>query len=88
MMASSAEQLKEKLQKALEATHVTVDDISPGLCGTSFKVVVVSSKFEGKSKLQQQRLVNGALAEEMSQIHALTQKTYTPEAWKKVNADD
>jgi len=87
-MALSADTLKEKLLKTLEATYVNVEDISPGMCGTSFNVVVVSSKFEGKSRLQQQRLVNGALMEEMPSIHALTQKTYTPELWKKKNAAD
>ena len=84
-MAVSAENLKLKLQKALEATYVDVEDISPGMCGTSFNVVVVSTQFEGKSRLQQQRLVNGVLAEDMPNIHALTQKTYTPESWKKHN---
>ena len=88
MAGIGAELLKEKLQKALETIHVEVEDISPEMCGTSFNVVVVSAKFEGKSRLQQQRMVNSVLAEEMPSIHALTQKTYTPESWKKYNATD
>ena len=87
-MSISADSLKEKLEKSLEATHVNVEDISPDMCGTSFNIVIVSPQFAGKSRLQQQRMVNSALADEMSQIHALTQKTYTPEAWKKLNSAD
>ena len=86
MALLSAERVKEKLQKALEATHVIVDHKYSDMCGSRFNVVVVSSKFEGKSVIQQQRMVNGALAEEMPRMHALTQKTYTPEAWKKINS--
>ena len=85
-MALSANCIKEKLQKTLEAEHVDVEDISPNMCGTSFNVIVVSSQFIGKSRLQQQRMVNAALSEEMDSIHALTQKTFTPESWKKKNS--
>ena len=84
-MALTADGIKERLIQSLEAEHVEVEDISPDHCGTSFNAVVVSSKFEGKARLQQQRLVNAALAEELKQIHAFTLKTYNPEAWKKRN---
>ncbi|XP_078488485.1 bolA-like protein 2 [Ciona intestinalis] len=84
-MALTAETLKDKLTKELSAEFVDVKDISPDMCGTSFHAVVVSPQFVGKARLQQQRMVNSALAEEMSSIHAFTQKTYTPEAWKKAN---
>lgn len=86
-MAVSSESLKQKLQKSLEPTYMDVEDISPGMCGTSYNIVVVSSQFVGKSRLQQQRMVNSVLAEDMPNIHALTQKTYTPEGWKKQNLD-
>jgi len=38
----------------------------------------------GQSLLQRQRLVNEVLKEEMTQIHALTQKCCTPEQWEKM----
>lgn len=79
----SAEDIKEKLEKALQATYVNVEDISPNMCGTSFNVIVVSEKFAGKSRLEQQRMVNDILSEEMKSIHAFTQKTYTPAVWEK-----
>lgn len=79
----TSDQLKDKLQNGLDAAYVQVDDISPNMCGTSFNVIVVSKEFAGKSRLDQQRMVNELLSEEMKSIHAFTQKTYTPEAWEK-----
>ncbi len=34
------------------------------------------------------RLVNEILKEEMKEIHALTQKTLTPEQWNKLSDDN
>ncbi|CAN0047442.1 unnamed protein product [Lampetra planeri] len=85
-MAITAEALKEKLEKELDASYVEVDDISPTMCGASFKVLVVSAKFEGKPLLQRHRLVNAALVEELKEIHAFQQKTLTPEQWQKEKA--
>ncbi|KAJ8794928.1 hypothetical protein J1605_018744 [Eschrichtius robustus] len=48
-------------------------------CVSSFRVFVVSAKFEGKPLLQRHRLVNTCLAEELLHIHAFEQKTLTPE---------
>lgn len=82
---TSSDDIKDKLQKALQASYIHVDDLSPNMCGTSFNVVIVSELFVGKSRLEQQRMVNDAIAEEMKSIHAFTQKTYTPAAWEKKN---
>jgi stress-induced morphogen len=46
-------------------------------------VVIVSEKFIGKSLLERHRLVNSCLEQEIKQIHAFSQKTYTPEQWEK-----
>lgn len=58
-----------------------VVDISDG-CGQSYEVIVVSSLFEGKNTLARHRLVNEAAKELILQIHAFSQKTYTPQQWK------
>ncbi|NP_001165331.1 bolA family member 2 [Xenopus tropicalis] len=79
--ALSAESLREKLTRELQAEHVEVQDTSPNHCSTSFKVLVVSPLFEGKALLQRHRLVNGCLAEELRAIHAFEQKTLTPAQW-------
>ena len=46
---------------------------------THFRVEIVAAAFEGKSRLERQRLVYAALASEMAnQIHALSLVTRTP----------
>ncbi|XP_077880236.1 bolA-like protein 2 isoform X2 [Ictidomys tridecemlineatus] len=54
-MELSADYLREKLQRDLEAEHVEVEDTTPGRCATSFRVLVVSAKFEGKPLLHRHR---------------------------------
>ncbi|XP_074480184.1 bolA-like protein 2 [Sebastes fasciatus] len=82
-MAITADHIRDKLIKELEAAHVDVEDTSPNRCAASFKVLVVSSKFEGKPLLQRHRMVNMCLVEELKEIHAFEQKTLTPEQWEK-----
>ncbi|XP_066840320.1 LOW QUALITY PROTEIN: bolA-like protein 2 [Anser cygnoides] len=50
-------------------------------CAASFRVLVVAAAFRGKGLLQRHRLVNEALAAELGRIHALEQRTLTPEQW-------
>ncbi|KAK3819501.1 MAG: bola protein [Benniella sp.] len=66
----------------LSATHVEVVDVSGG-CGQSFDIKIVSKEFEGVSTLQRHRMVNNALKEEISHLHAFSQKTFTPSQWLK-----
>ncbi|KDO31412.1 hypothetical protein SPRG_04027 [Saprolegnia parasitica CBS 223.65] len=75
-MVTTAE-LSAKLEAALQVTYIQVEDNSDG-CGTKFSVIVVSPLFEGMGLLQRQRAVNEALKEEMTSIHALQMKTWTP----------
>lgn len=53
--------------------------------GVHFEATVISEAFAGQSLLQQHRLVYAALGGRMEreEIHALSLKTYTPEAWQK-----
>ncbi|TDH00015.1 hypothetical protein EPR50_G00200060 [Perca flavescens] len=82
-MAITADHIRDKLIKELAAVHVDVEDTSPNRCAASYKVLVVSSQFEGKPLLQRHRMVNTCLAEELKEIHAFEQKTLTPEQWEK-----
>uniref|UniRef100_V9LKG6 BolA-like 2 n=1 Tax=Callorhinchus milii TaxID=7868 RepID=V9LKG6_CALMI len=86
MAAFTADSIKEKLTKELEAEYVEVVDTTAIKCSTSFRVLIVSPQFEGKSLLQRHRLVNHCLREEMKEIHAFEQKTLTPEQWEKQGA--
>jgi len=83
-MAITAEGLREKLVAALNAIHCEVEDLSDG-CGAKISAVIVSEQFEGKALLQRHRLVNSVLEEELKIIHAFSQKTLTPEQWRKQN---
>lgn len=46
----------------------------------------MSPKFEGKTLLARQRLVNGVLKEEIKAIHAWSPRCLTPEQWEKERA--
>lgn len=82
------EMIEEKLRKELETTHLEVLDVSACGCGAKFQAVIVSPKFEGKPLLQQHRLVNTVLEEELQSIHAFQMKTMTPQAWEKKQAEE
>lgn len=71
--------IKENLPNVV---YVKVIDLSDG-CGSKFEVIVVSDEFLGKPLLAQHRLVHKAIEAERAQIHALTLKTKTSEAWNK-----
>jgi acid stress-induced BolA-like protein IbaG/YrbA len=52
--------------------------------GQHFQAVVVSSAFEGKSRVQRHQLVYQALGDRMrEEIHALSMQTLTPEEAKQ-----
>ncbi|KAJ8416619.1 hypothetical protein AAFF_G00324970 [Aldrovandia affinis] len=85
-MEITADHIRNKLTTEFGAVHVEVEDTSPNHCAASFKVLVVSSQFEGKVLLQRHRMVNTCLAEELKEIHAFEQKTLTPEQWEKLKA--
>ena len=52
-----------------------------------FNAIVVSELFNGKSKLQQQQMVNQVLQKFIlsGEIHAISLRTFTPEIWGKQN---
>jgi acid stress-induced BolA-like protein IbaG/YrbA len=74
----SANELKTYITNGLACEHIEVlgDD------GQHFEALIVSSAFVGKNMVQQHQLVYQALGDRMrSEIHALSMRTYTPEAW-------
>ncbi len=70
--------IKSQLPDAL----VTVRDLTGG--GDHLEAIVISSQFEGKTRVKQHQLVYGALqsALQSEAIHALALKTYTPQTWQ------
>lgn len=78
----SAVQLENYINDGLACDYIKVlgDD------GTHFEAIIVSPAFVGKSMVAQHQLVYAALGDRMrAEIHALSMKTYTPDAWQKLN---
>lgn len=76
----SASRIQQILEDKLPACTALVVD--PANDGHHFQAEVVSSAFEGCSRVQQHQLVYGALGDHMREdIHALQLKTYTPDRW-------
>lgn len=74
----SAAEVRNYIMQGLPCEHVAVQ----GEDGQHFDAVIVSMQFAGKNRVQQHQLVYQALGERMrSEIHALSMRTFTPEAW-------
>lgn len=85
----TAEQcMREKLMMALEPHRLDVINesemhaghrSSPNTGQSHFRIVVVSPKFTGLSRVARHRMVNELLADEMNAgVHALALATYAP----------
>jgi acid stress-induced BolA-like protein IbaG/YrbA len=78
----SSNQVKDYIAQGLSCAFVEVR----GEDGQHFEAVVVSPEFAGKNMVQQHQLVYAALGDRMRQeIHALSLRTFTPEAWAAIN---
>jgi BolA protein len=85
---SAEARIREKLILALEPQRLDVINeselhaghrSSPGTGESHFRILIVSPKFEGLSRVARHRLVNEALADELKgKIHALALSTYAP----------
>ncbi len=80
------------LREKLAAEHVEVVDEShlhAGHAGAAsggghFRAVIVAERFAGLSRLEAQRLVYAALADEMGgAIHAFSMTTLSPAQWRE-----
>jgi len=85
---TAEQRIREKLMVALEPIRLDVVNesemhaghrSSPGTGESHFRILVVSPKFIGVSRVGRHRLVNEALADELAgRIHALALATYAP----------
>lgn len=85
---SAEQRLKQKLMIALEPTRLDIVNesqlhaghrSSPGTGESHFRVLIVSERFSGLTRVARHRLVNDALADELSgRIHALALTTLAP----------
>eukprot|EP01092_Planopodium_desertum_P012929 TRINITY_DN613_c0_g1_i2.p2 TRINITY_DN613_c0_g1~~TRINITY_DN613_c0_g1_i2.p2 ORF type:complete len:106 (-),score=4.71 TRINITY_DN613_c0_g1_i2:167-484(-) len=82
MATVTAESLKKAIEERIPGVTFTLVRDESGGCGSSFFVIVISTSFEGQGLLDRQRTVNEAIKKEMSTIHALQLKTWTPSQWE------
>lgn len=82
--------IETKLQDAFQPNYLQVvnesymHNVAPG-SESHFKVVIVTSSFEGQRLIMRHRQVNQTLSEELSNhIHALAIHTYTPQEWDEL----
>jgi BolA protein len=91
---SVADLIRQKLAASFAPSELVVTDESARHAGhagaqpggeTHFDVRIVSASFDGVSRIERQRRVYAALAEELkSQVHALSLTTLTPsEVWQE-----
>lgn len=75
----SPEQVQTIIQERLSNAEVKVVGD-----GQHFEAIIVSPDFAGKTRVKQHQLVYGVLQSELASetIHALSLKTFTPEAWQ------
>ena len=72
------ESIKQSIAAGLACEHVEVAGD-----GTHWEALVVSTAFEGLSRIKQHQLVYAALGDRMrEEVHALSMQTLTPAQWK------
>jgi stress-induced morphogen len=78
-----ASEIQRRIEETLQGSKVEVIDLT----GTSdhFQVRVVSQLFEGKTMINQHRLVKTVFDKDIASgdLHALSLKTFTPAEWAK-----
>jgi len=73
----SPEDIKQRIEVALAGAHAEVEDTTGG--GDHFRATVTAPAFEGRSRVEQHRLVYEVFGREIGgAIHALSLKTQTP----------
>ncbi len=77
MADPTPDQVERFIAQGLDCEHLTVEGD-----GRHFFATIVSSEFEGASRIARHQRVYRALGERMrEEIHALSMKTLTPAEW-------
>ena len=81
--------IEQKIASSLTPSHLEVinessmHNVPPG-SESHFKLVVVSDRFAGESRVKRQQAVNRILAAEFAAgLHALSMQTLTPVEWRE-----
>jgi stress-induced morphogen len=74
----SSDEIKQRIEAAIPGAQAEVEDYTGG--GDHFKATVTAAAFEGRSRIQQHRLVYEIFGGEIGgPIHALSLKTLAPQ---------
>ncbi len=77
-MAMEAAEIERLIKQGLPDAEVTLEDLRGD--GDHYSAHVVSTEFEGKSRVQQHQLVYQALGDRMgNELHALALQTNAPQ---------
>lgn len=83
----TAAELKNRIEKLAPGTKAELFDLT----GTQdhWQALIVSPAFEGKTMIEQHRMIFGLLKTEVesNEVHALTLKTYTPEQYARLGVE-
>ncbi|THU93832.1 bola-like protein [Dendrothele bispora CBS 962.96] len=80
-MPVDTKHLENTIRNLLPVTHLEIEDQSKG-CGESYAIILVSEAFEGKTTLARHRWINELLKDQIAQMHAFSQKTFTPKQYQ------
>lgn len=77
------EEVKSLIEAGMPGSTVTVTGD-----GSKFEATVVTSEFEGKTMVQEQKMVYATVNQQITSgaLHALTIKAYTPEEWEQLGS--
>ena len=77
------EKVKQRIAGALPDAEVEVKDLTG--TGDHFEARVVSATFDGKTMVDQHKLVYAPLQDwlKSGELHALALRTYSPSQWEK-----
>jgi BolA protein len=84
-----AETIRTKVTEAVSPVHLDVmneshmHNVPPG-SESHFKLVIVSTEFDGKRLVGRHQMINAALRDELQgPVHALSMETLTPAEWEE-----
>ena len=81
MANPTPDEVQHYIAQGLNCEHIEVDGD-----GQHFFATIVSAEFEGMSRIKRHQRVYQALGDRMrSEVHALSLRTFTPEAWAQSN---
>ena len=76
IMAMTKESIEELIKKSIPDAKVSIEDLRGD--GDHYSATVISKSFEGKSKIEQHKMVYDSLKGKMgNELHALMLKTKT-----------